>query len=586
MSGSGQAISVASGNYTEGSITLKKGNILSVSSGTAISLQNGASFNVKGALNVNGTYAQHVTFTKTAGANYWGGFVFDTSDGSRVEYCDISCASLPIIATGSTSLTIDHCNISGTDFSANAAIALYSSDATVTTTKINGVQNSYNGIRFSNSSGLVQYCTIKDCGSGNGIVVQGWSDPTIIDDTIKSNFYHGIIVVENEGAIPVIKNNYFYENGSTTSSKIYNGIDVYNSIANVQENKVICSNYGIYADTYSWIYAGYGNEQGSNQVYANRYGLVAYYNSAIDFGTYWEWGESYQGCNSITINECYNAFAVSSSYIGAQENYWDPEPISNDGIYYDGTSFVDASCWLEYEGQCGSTICGGGSVAAGDGRTENPTGDSFDENTYMKAARQALIRRDGTSAEDVFNLVLSNSTNLSVQCKALVGLYHANNLTKSPLLKEKLEGLRSRSDVLSIVASELLMNLYTTLGQYGNVLDIANVLRAEHSGSEIEQRALIKLASVSAYSGSQKAVSAHALDELKSRFGSTIDNALLVALGTPGKDQLSQASTSSSLADIWLINYPNLSTIQAKKQEALSCESRKSLSITNGYSSQ
>jgi hypothetical protein len=84
---------------------------------------------------------------------------------------------MPIKATNTSNLTISNVTIANSSFyngRDDAAMAFYNSSPNISYTTINGQPDSWNAVRFAQSStGSITSCAIQNCGAGNGIEFGG-----------------------------------------------------------------------------------------------------------------------------------------------------------------------------------------------------------------------------------------------------------------------------------------------------------------------------------------------------------------------------------------------------------------------------
>ncbi|MHB1688201.1 MAG: right-handed parallel beta-helix repeat-containing protein [Ignavibacteriaceae bacterium] len=301
-----------------GTLTVPAGVTLTLNPGATLNFPSGAG------LVVNGTLVSNVAvFTSPSGS--WNGITLNSSNGSSIQNSTISYATSPIIINTTNSINIIGCTINnssfyGGDASAAAAIQVWNSSPTISTTTINGQNNSWNGVRFANnSSGSLNECTIDSLGLGNGVIIQGGSSPTIFSNTIQQNYYHGIIVNTNGTGSPVITSNSVDYNGLNN----YVGIYFITSNGTVRQNTVSHYTFGIWCRYSSSPSAGVTGQTGSNTIINNTDGLVATDNSYPNFGGGLPPRNQYWGvCNQIYGNTTYDAVSETGSSISAEYNWW------------------------------------------------------------------------------------------------------------------------------------------------------------------------------------------------------------------------------------------------------------------------
>jgi len=329
------------GTYTfVGSLTINSGATLTLNSGTTLNFPSGAGLVVNGALSASGTT---FNFVQSPSYPYLTGITIN-SNGSSLTNCTISGADQPLVFTNVNTATISGCTINNSIFSSSQAISVSNSTPTITTVHINGLtgtNNSSNGVRYTNGrGGTISGSVIQNCGAGNGIVIQGNSNPTITDNTIQGNHYHGIIVTGNGTGTPNINGNDLESNGIVNGTKTYCGMVFDGSTGYVQLNTIRYSNYGIYCENSGspQAYISMG-DIGDNIITNNLYGIDAYNHSFPQFGYgNAQLGRYYAVCNEIHDNTSYDAAVQSNSGLDAMYNWWGQYPVNMAKHYHDATS--------------------------------------------------------------------------------------------------------------------------------------------------------------------------------------------------------------------------------------------------------
>ncbi|HXG37817.1 MAG TPA: right-handed parallel beta-helix repeat-containing protein [Bacteroidota bacterium] len=538
----------------ENDVVVYAGATLTINAGSTVQFAANIPLTSYGRILANGTSTQRITFTKS-GANNWQGIVLNGANNTSLQYCDINYATQPIVASNTSTLTISNCTINNSSFFDNnssdaAAMRFYGSSPMISYVTINGQANSWNGVRFaSGSGGSISNSTIQNCGGGNGIVVQGNSSPAISNNTIRNNFYHGIIIVSNGTGNPIITGNTVESNGIVGGVKTYNGINFYSSAGKVVENIVRYSNYGIYCDTYSSPSSNNGS-QGRNLVTGNRYGLNVYYNSNPIFGVF-QSNQYYGACNKFLANELYNAYANQTCNVYAQGAWWGADPPDASKIVAINNSIIEYSYWRPFD----DNDCIYGPLPR---VAETGTSGTDDVPTMLRQAFIARLQGNYAQAVALYRAVLTSTLKTAEQQRALVGLFEVYRDSKDPSVLADITRHQSVAGTLGLVASELLMQMYASMGRFEEAKGIALGLAQRYRNSETEQRALITLASLGGFSESQRSVSRQYLTELVERHSSTVDKGLLVALGaTVSEGSAKIASGETGQSEFSISNYPN-----------------------------
>ncbi len=504
---------------------------------------------VYGRLEIVGTPAQHRTLGPSVGT--WGGirFVGSGTDGSELQYCDIIHATSPIVATNVNDLEIDNVTISGSSFGGDAALRFYNSSPIIRNTRILGQSNSSNGVRFASySSGSISNSMLQDCGAGNGIVVQGGSSPTISSNTIQNNRYHGIILVSNDlEELPVnISGNTVVDNGLVGGVKTYCGIDAYDSEADLRNNTISGSNYGVYSDTYGHVYGDNGTWwEGRNSISNNNVGLAAYNTSSIMLGEDvqpdgYGWGHYPGGCNEITGNT-YHVISNLATEVYAMGNWWGPSP--------DPTKFSEAAGGKIYylPMMSESQTCLYEEPEGGSGALPEEIAVRERETALARASR-ALHERNLSLARDLFEYVYSNSSG-GLKRSALYGLYRATKLTSHKTAKDLVAPIAASNGEFSDLAEDLLLDLHTSIGDFASTRLLANSIAERFPRTERAKHALVKLASLKAYDRTQSTVSDAALVRLQEEFTGSVDGGLLAALGTSPELQIGHSTNTTERSE-------------------------------------
>ena len=566
-----------------GTHTIQSGQTGIVQPRTTVRFESGAKLMVYGRLIANGTSGDRITFTRSGSSGTWSGIELSGSgaNNSSLQYCDINYARSPIVATSTTNLTISNCTIGNSSFYDDnfhdaAAIRLYGSSANITSTRItgNGLWGSYsaswNGIRFAQgSSGTVSGCTIENLGYGNGIVIQGGSNPLISNNTIRNNYYHGIIATTNDPGLPQILGNNVQSNGVLSGVKYYNGINFYRSSGLVRNNMVTGSNYGIYADTYASPYSDTYpvSEPGGNIIYSNHDGIVAN-NSYLWFGSYDpSSGYFYGACNHIYANDRYDVLANNAG-VYVRGNWWGQAPPDQSRFYAHNGGWIDYQNWRPYADfncwpDAGCPECPPGPLSIGSelsiariSEGMSSTGaEGFSE--VLNRAGWSRFKKQFADAKNLYKNVLARSKKQEERQRALVGLLELFRDSNDESLLADVEQYGSAPGKTGIVANEILIGLYAATGRYAEAKLLARSHKTKHAGTEHEKFALIELVSLAAHTETERATAQAAFRELLQKYPDT-DKGLLVAIN-PGVPMDGSARTASLELDgsELLANYPN-----------------------------
>ena len=380
---------VPAGTYTmAGSLTVNSGVTLTLNSNTTLNFPSGASLVVNGALVANGA-----TFNFTQTYYPYSGITIN-SNGSSLVNCTISGADQPLSFSNVNTATVNSCIINNSVFSSSQAINVSNSVPNIVSVQINGQSGSSNGVRYTNGrGGTLQNATIQNCSAGNGIVIQGNSNPSISDCAITSNYYYGIIVTSNGAGIPLISGNNITGNGTHGSTRQYHNIVFLSSSqGTIQSNQMSGSLAGI--GVYSGSFPTAGNEQnGLNNITGNNYGLMCSDNgSALSFGSYS--GRYYSGtCNNIYGNTYADAYAGGGGSITATYNWWGVYPPSASQFVIGSGSTINYSNALTSQGGCPSG--GGGDVIVREGSSLTTGVDSSGSASELyQRATDALFNKD------------------------------------------------------------------------------------------------------------------------------------------------------------------------------------------------
>lgn len=562
-----------SGTLTvSGPVTVPSGDTLTIIPSSALNCAAGANLVVNGVLVANG-----VTFNFVQSYPYSG--ITINGNGSSLTNCTISGADQPIAINNVSSCTISGCTINNSNFSSYQGVDVNNSTPTITNLTINGQSGSYSGIRYENhSGGTLSSSTIRNCGAGHGIIIQGGSSPTINDCTITGNYFYGIINTANLSAMPTIENDQIYSNGSGR----YHNIVFIGSQGFIQGNRLSngFAGLGAYSDSYVTS-GGTLGVAGDNYLHDNSYGMIC-----SDPGTYVALG-GYSGikafwgtCNQFYGNTTYNAYIVGGASVNAYYDWWGQSPPDTSLFYVGSGSTFNYTPYMTSTSNC---PIGGGAAPIVQNQTAGtlsaPSGISPTD-SLLAVSGEALDLLDYSTATSACGSVLgSHSASFLQKQVALARLSQiflneeSRALTTaspdSTILSELHLRMESK-DSLSETAEELLAADYTGSKQLGKAQSLLNDLISRYPGTDVEKRSLILLASLRWFDPSYYQASSTALNTLTSEYGSSVDAGLMVALGgsSPASSSVSQEakvpvnqqkanSTDTTSLAFQLGNYPN-----------------------------
>ncbi len=346
----------------------------------------------------------------------------------------------------------------------------------------------------------------------------------------------------------------------------YTGIDFNNSSGIMLSNTITGSNYGIYCESYSSPWSGAQGQKGANVITNNLRGVVAYNNSMPSLGYGYlnpKTGYVYEGtCNSIYNNTQYNVQSSSYSSVTAEYDWWGQYPPDATKFLKDGTSTIDYNNALTSSDNCpiGLTPVAQQvnlSNSPVNGTEQSPT----DPTTLFKLAIGARMSGDYNSAASIYRTLLKDTTVAADKQRALVLLYNVFQESGDSTIVGDLLSYSKSSGQLGEIAEELLAYAYAATKQIFKAEFVANDLIARYGGTDVEKRALILLASLRAFDPSASQISSAALNELETKFGSSVDAGLIAALTTQS-DASSNGSVSQNMKGI--ISNDTLSTKPGK----------------------
>lgn len=297
---SGVTFTVNGTLVTYSSLTIPMGRTMNIGAGAALKFASGASLVANGPLHVNGTSAQHVTFTATSGTSKgsWGSISISglPASGSSLSYADVSYAT-SIQVTNATGVTIQNCTIS----------------------------NTWWAIHYDQSSanyGSIHDNSIYDC--GNGVDITNYASATV-------------------------NNNRIWQTGSTPTGR---GIGVLSyASANAAGNRIYKCNQGMIAGDRSTLNAASSfSYMRNNRVAYCNYGIQASEYSVANFG---QNPPSDYMWNSIHDNTYYNAIAGSAAYLPAtlfaMGDWWGSAPPDASKMQVIGPAYLNYTSYLGFD---------------------------------------------------------------------------------------------------------------------------------------------------------------------------------------------------------------------------------------------
>lgn len=549
---------IPSGSWSAaGNITVPSGVTLTTGQSTTVSFPSGALLTVKGKLTANGT-----TYSFTSAQPYVSGITLSGATNSSLTNCTISGADLPIAIDTTSGVTVSGCTINSSSFNSSNAILISDCNPTISNTDVNGGGSSSNGVRYENGAGgTMSSCTISGCGVGNGIVIQGNSSPTISSCSISSNAYYGIIVNSDGSGYPTFQSNILSSNGSgsyhnlllqTSSSGLMLGNTLENGFAGL----------GVYGGSY--VSSVIENVRGNNIIYNNTYGILcAGTSSAVELGD--SSGKYYRGiCNQIYSNSTYNVDVWGGGSVVAKWDWWGRNP--PDTTKFSGSALT----YKPYLTSSGGCPLGGSSPVLAEQSTQSLSPDqlsSLTPDALLMASLLALPSFDFSTATLACRTVLSDNATTAQKQAALGRLCTVFLLSGDTTIVTDLNSYLSTPGDLGETAEELLVTVDASRGQLAAALSLANDLIAKYAGTDVEKRALLLIASFSAFDPSYKGISASAINSLETKFSSSLDQGLIAALSTtpiastPTSKSMKGGMESDVVAPIpknfELENYPN-----------------------------
>ncbi len=477
---------------------------------------------------------------------------------------------------------MDHCTFQNSDFygSDAAALRFYNSSPAMSYCTISGQSNSWSGIRFAQgSTGSFTNGTIQNLGAGHGIIIQGNSSPTIGGNTIQNVYYYGVIINGNGTGLPDIYGNTFEGCGTYTGTRRYGAIYLISSNATLRNNYMENSRFGIACDYGSSPTSG-NLHPGGNIITNNDYGILAYNSSNPVIGltrtrvvgpiTYYD-----GACNKIYGNANYDAYATSSAVIGAKRNWWGSNP-PNSSKFYTSSATIQYSPWSEYENdECwenGGPLLSTGGAGSVLSKSSVRTSVTPDEQSLLDKALDARFNGDYSKAVELYESALDGQFGQDLKGKALSGIFDIFRDSKDASLIQLIESYHSLyasqgkdSENLEKAASQILTMMYSAAGRYSDARNMAQNLKTKYVDLDDQKFALTQLALLGGFSKSEGVASQSAINEMKKKFASEVDAALLVALGVSPSDGEPSAAVENA-EGLSLSGYPNPFNPSAKIQ--------------------
>ena len=298
----------------------------------------------------------------------------------------------------------------------------------------------------------------------------------------------------------------------------------------VQSNYMTGSIAGIGAYSGSFITAGSGN--GSNTITGNSYGLMCSDNSSdMSFGSYSSRTHQYSGtCNNIYGNSSADGYASGGGIIIAEYNWWGVYPPSTSQFVIGSGSSIDYSNALTSQGDCPSG--GGGMIVRQSSSLTSGVDSSGSIADIYQRATNTLLSQDYTTSSSLYRLILRSNAFVAYKQRAMARLLSVFLRSSDSAIISDLKSHIIGMDSLSQNAEALLAEAYAGSGNTTNAAALANDLIAKNPGTETEKQALLLLASLQSFDKSAESISAQALNDLKAKFGSSLDQGLMTALTT------------------------------------------------------
>jgi hypothetical protein len=263
------------------------------------------------------------------------------------------------------------------------------------------------------------------------------------------------------------------------------------------------------------------------------------------------------GCNNIYGNYSYDALATSNSFVVAEANWWGQAPPNYSKIGADGSSFVDSYYYLSQQGVCDSWAMLG--TIDSPVLSANPQhGEEVERIDIVKtllSARRAISKGDFVKAREAYKLLLAQAED-TPKAHGLVGLYNLLRRTKDVAILDDILGLTTGRSNISRMALEILPGAFIALEDKERAKTAALELKSQYPGSPSEAQALLLLVTLGDGSAEAAAASQTYANELKSKFGSTLDAGLIAALGSGLVNPESKESLSEEASGT-LSCYPN-----------------------------
>ena len=275
-------------------------------------------------------------------------------------------------------------------------------------------------------------------------------------------------------------------------------------------------------------------------------------------------------CNEIYSNGSYDGFAARGGNLMARYNWWGQYPLNQSKFYVDGSSSLDNSYPETSSGGCplsgGVILAAPTSLSSVSGISSSALADT-DPASVIRLALENKFRGNYTEATSLCRKLLKDNKAAFFHKQALAILFNIFQATGDKSVADDLAGFASSKGDLGTTASLLLASAYAGMGRISDAETVADNLKLANPNSETEKQALLTLASLSAFDPAYKNKSEAAINELVSKYGSSVDKGLIAALGVSvdnnspkAVNKFSSSTQGSSNTDsltYQLDNYPN-----------------------------
>lgn len=194
---------------------------------------------------------------------------------------------------------------------------------------------------------------------------------------------------------------------------------------------------------------------------------------------------------------------------------------------------------------------------------KNPASDSMSASEDLNLAREARRQNDTAMAKDYYRKAFASGST-ALREKALGELYLLLRDFKDPEIDLEMEARAKFALDLNDLANDLLISSYVAKGRFDDAIKLAASVQSRSSGKGPEKMALIQVASLKQFDPKYRQVSLDAISQLKRKFASSVDAALLVALGDNavgipkgGNGNAQSAVSVDSVNGPTLSSYPN-----------------------------